>query len=108
MSLQNDIWVIERDQVMMEGEKITWAIRYIDADAISVPSSKVYKNGNDYSSTVQTGSDTVSGTVQYLKTIEAQANDGGSVYVVVASATVDGNTEKRKFLIRIVDPSDES
>lgn len=106
--MNNDIWVVERDQVMVEGEAIAFSVEFIGATSVSSPSSKVYKNGADYSSTVQSGSDSASGPVVTLKTITAQANDGGSVYVVVVQATIDGNTEKRKFLIRVAAPEDES
>jgi hypothetical protein len=56
---------------------------------------------------VQSGSDSVSGTVVTLKTITAQGGDGGSNYVVAVTANVDGNTEIRKFIIRVVRPEDE-
>lgn len=104
----NDIWVVERDQVMIEGEALTFSVTFVGATTVSGPSSKVYKNGNDVSGTVQSGSDSVSGNVVTLKTITAQADDGGGVYVVVVSATVNGNTEKRKFKINVVDPGEES
>jgi len=104
--MSDDIWVVEREQEMVEGEAITYSVKFLGATVVAAPASKVYKNGVDYSSTVQSGSDSVSGSTVTLKTITAQANDGGSVYVVVVQATVDGNIEKRKFIIRIVNPSE--
>jgi len=103
----SEIWVVEKDQTMIEGEAITFSVDFIGASVVASPSSKVYKNGADVSVTVQSGSDSASGSVVTLKTITAQADDGGSVYVVVVQATVDGNTEKRKFLIRVVAPGEE-
>ena len=105
--MNDDSWVVEKDQVMVEGEALTWSVDFIGATAVSSPSSKVYKNGSDYSSTVQSGSVSVSGTVATLKTITAQGGDGGSNYVVAVTANVDGNTEIRKFIIRVVRPEDE-
>lgn len=102
-----DIWVVEKDQVMVEGEAITFSVDFIGATTVTSPSSAVYKNGSDYSSTVQSGSDSASGSVVTLKTITAQSGDGGAAYVVVVGALVDGNTEKRKFLIRIAAAGDE-
>lgn len=102
----SEIWVVEKDQTMIEGEAITFSVDFIGASVVTSPSSKVYKNGADYSGTVQSGSDNASGSVVTLKTITAQANDGGAVYVVVVQATVDGNVEKRKFLIRVVSPGE--
>jgi hypothetical protein len=92
---------------MVEGEAIAFSVDFLGATTVTSPTSKVYKNGADYSSTVQSGSDAVSRTVVTLKTITAQDNDGGAVYVVVVQAVVDGKTEKRKFLIRVVDSEAE-
>ncbi|MEJ2759845.1 MAG: hypothetical protein P8046_15315 [Anaerolineales bacterium] len=103
----SEIWVVEKDQTMIEGESITFSVDFINASVVASPASKVYKNEADVSGTVQSGSDSASGSVVTLKTITAQADDGGSVYVVVVQASVDGNTEKRKFLIRVVAPEEE-
>jgi hypothetical protein len=106
--MSDAIWLIEREQVMLEGEAITFSVTFLGATTVASPTSTVYKNGSDVSGTVQSGSDSVSANTVTLKTITAQVDDGGSVYVVVVQATVDGNTEKRKFLIRVVDPSDDA
>lgn len=100
--MQDDIWVVEKDQVMIEGEAIAFSVDFIGATTVTSPTSTVYKNGVDYSSTVQSGSDSVSGSVVSIKTITAQNGDGGAVYIVVVGASVDGNIQKRKFLIRVV------
>lgn len=104
--MSNDIWVVEREQTMIEGEAIGFSVNFMGATTVSDPGSAVYKNGTDISGTVMSGSDSVSGSTVLLKTITAQVGDGGETYVVVVSATVDGNTEKRKFIIRIVDPTE--
>lgn len=106
--MSDAIWVVEREQAMLEGEAIAFSVTFIGATTVASPSSTVYKNGTDISETVLSGSDSASGSTITLKTITAQEGDGGSVYVVVASAAVDGNTEKRKFLIRVAKPSQES
>ncbi|MCB2178543.1 hypothetical protein KQH61_03920 [bacterium] len=100
----SEIWVVEKDQTMIEGEALTFSVDFIGASVVTSPTSKIYKNGADYSGTVQSSVDSANGSVVTLKTITAQANDGGSVYVVVVQANVDGNVEKRKFLIRVVAP----
>jgi hypothetical protein len=105
--MSDEIWVIEKDQVMVEGEAISYSIDFIGAATVGSPSSKVYKNGSDYSDTVLSGSDSVSGSAVTIKTITAQTGDGGSVYVVALTATVDGNIEIRKFIIRIVGADEE-
>lgn len=103
--MTDEIWTVQREVAMLEGEAIAFSVAFVGATNVSSPASTVYKNGADYSGTVQSGSDSVSGQTVTLKMISAQAGDGGSVYVVVVQAVVDGNTEKRKFLIRVVDPS---
>ena len=105
--MSDDIWVVEREQVMIEGEALAFSVAFVGTTTVSDPSSTVFKNGADISGTVQSGSDSVSGNVVKLKTITAQNGDGGSVYVVVVSAVVDGNTEKRKFIIRIANQTEE-
>ncbi|MCB2179446.1 hypothetical protein KQH61_05945 [bacterium] len=104
--IYSDIWVLERNQVAIEGAAPAYSLEFIGASVVSGPVSKVYRNGNDVSGDVQSGSDSVSGAVVTLKTITVQANHAGSIYAVEVSAVVDGNTEKRRFLIYIVDPAE--
>jgi len=106
--MNTDIWVIENDQVMVEGEAITFSVNFVGATVVSSPDTRCYKNGSDYSSTALTGSSSASGSVMTCETVTAQSGDAGEVYVIVVSATVDGNTEMRKFKIRIAAPGDES
>jgi hypothetical protein len=103
----SDHWVVEREQIMVEGEAIAFSVKFIGATVVSSPETKCYKNGADYSSTALSGSDSVSGDTVTCKAVTAQDNDGGSTYVMRVKATVDGNTEIRKFLIRVVAPEDE-
>ena len=104
--MSDDIWVIEKDQTMIEGEALTFSVQFLGATTVANPETKCYRNGADYSSTALSGSDSASGDTVTCKTVTAQANDGGSVYVMRVKAAVDGNTEMRKFLIRIVGESD--
>ena len=106
--MTDDIWVVEKDQVMVEGESITFSVDFAGATTVSSPDTKCYKNGDDYSSTALSGSSSASGSVVMCETVTAQSGDGGNVYVMLVSASVDGNMEIRKFLIRIVAPGDES
>lgn len=103
----NDVWVIERDQVMVEGETLTFSVQFIGATTVVSPETKCYKNGAEYAAALS-GSDSASGDAVTCKTVTAQAHDGGAVYVMRVKALVDGNTEVRKFLIRITSPEDES
>jgi len=104
--MTDSTWVVEKDQVMVEGEELTFSVQFLGATTVTSPETKCYRNGSDYSATALSGSDTVSGDTVTCKEVTAQANDAGSVYVMCVKATVDGNVEMRKFLVRIVDPAD--
>jgi hypothetical protein len=105
--MKEDIWVIEKDQVMVEGEALTFSVQFLGASMVSNPETRCYKNWANYSGTALSGSDSSSGDTVTCKVVTAQPNDAGSVYVMRVKATVDGNTEIRKFLIRIVGPDEE-
>jgi hypothetical protein len=91
---------------MVEGEVITFSVQFIGATTVSSPQTKCYKNGSEYAAAL-TGSDSVVGDTVTCKTVTAQTGDSGSVYVIRVKAVVDGNTEIRKFLIRITSPDEE-
>ncbi|KAA3643437.1 MAG: hypothetical protein DWQ07_23270 [Chloroflexi bacterium] len=103
---ESSIWVIESPVTMVEGEAVAYSIDWQGASNIDDASVSltVYKNGEDVSSTVVDTEDNfvVNSNVLTLKKITAQSTDGGERYVVVVQADVDGNTERRKLLIRIV------
>ena len=105
--MTDDVWVIEKDQTMVEEEALTFSVQFLGATTVASPETKCYKNGSDYSATALSGSDSASGDTVTCKTVTAQADDAGSVYVIAVKVLVDGNTEMRKFLIRIVGPADE-
>lgn len=106
--IYDDVWVVERKQKGEEGAALAYSLNFIGASEVSSPVSKVYRNGTDISSTVQSGADSVSGTIVTLQVITLQTDHGGSIYVVEVEAVVDGNTEKRKFLIYVADPASEN
>ena len=109
MAKEKEIWLIESPVTMTEGEVIAYSVDWLGASTVSSPSVTVYRNGSDVTSTTMISGDShvVSGNVLTMKKITAVANHGGSRYVVVIQCTVDSNTEIRKLLIQIVDPSDE-
>ena len=106
--MTEEILIIESPRSMIESEVITYSVTWQGASSLSSPGAKVYANGANISSTaMSSGSDSVSGNVQTLKPLTAGTNDGKKVYVVVISCTVDGNTESRKLIVRIVKASAE-
>lgn len=104
--MENDVWVVEKDQVMVEEEAIAFTVKFLGASVITGPETKCYKGGTEYSAPLS-GSDSVSGRNVTCQTITAQADDKGKTYVIRVKATVDGNVEVRKFIILVVGPGDE-
>ena len=97
-----EVWVDEKEVDMVEGETITFAVEFKGAVSVSGPGATVYRSGTDVTSTVMpSGSHTASSNVVTLKPLTAQSGDGGQEYVVAVSATVDGNSEIRKFQVNI-------
>ena len=89
---------------MIEGEEIAYSINWLGASSVDDPFVAVYKNGEDITNNVLNISDehVISGNVLTLKRMLARPSDGGSRYVVLIEAVVNGNTERRKLLIQIV------
>ncbi len=110
METQTNVWLIESPVVMVEGEQIAFSVDWQGAASVVNPGAAVYKNGADISAETMDAGDqnVVNGTVQTLKLLRAREGDGGSRYVVVAAADVDGNHEKRKLLVHIVRAGAES
>ena len=103
MSNDASTWLIESPVTMVEGEQIAFSIDWLGAAKVSAPVGEVYKNGVDISAQVMDAGDEhlISGNVLTLKKIRARSTDGGSRYVVMVEANVNGNIERRKLLILI-------
>ena len=101
-------WVVEDVEPVVAGSTITYSITWQGASTLASPSSKVYMNGTDITSTAQpSGSASSSGNIQTLKPIAFQATHGDNYYVVAATCTVDGNVEIVKFKVKVVRPDSE-
>ena len=102
--MSSDLWLIESPVVMVEGESIAYSVDWLGASKVESPDVKVYKDGQEVTSTVIGASPnhTISGNVLTMDAITAGVNDGGASYVVVVQCGVDNNTEIRKLLIRVV------
>ena len=106
-----DLW-IEGDEgrgfiEMIVGEKIRYAYRWESAVSITAASAKVFRSGDDITSAAMpTGTVDITGDIIALKRLNALADDASQEYVVVITATVDGNTEIRKQLVKILSDED--
>lgn len=106
--MARQIWVNESPYTMIEGESIAFSHEWAGASSVSSVASTLWKDGEDYSSTGLSGSDSdPSNNIQTARTVTAQSGDSGSRYVLEFQAVVDGNTLNRKLEIIIVSASDE-
>jgi len=104
--MSSEIFIIESPIVVVAGETLTLSVTWLGATSVSSPTATVYHNGTDETSTIMpSGSHSASGNVQTLKPITAMT--GGEDYVIAVQATVDGNTEIRKILVKCVKASAE-
>lgn len=102
MSL-TEVW-IERDDPIVMVEGTSKPITYKFDDDISSPSLTVYKDYSDVTSTVLSGSNSVSGNILTTKTMTAQSGHGGSEYIMTIQVVIGGKTEIYKDRIKIVAP----
>jgi len=80
-------------QYQGENASIPWVLQFSWATTVSAPTSvTVYKNGTDVSSTVLSGSNSVSGTNLTLKALGSLT--GGESYIIDIVVSVDGVTDE--------------
>ena len=102
-----DVWLLESPIVAIEGESLVFNVTMLGASSVSSPTAFVYFNGTDVTSAAMpSGSHSVSGNVITLKALSVLAAYAGGELVVVPQATVDGNTELRKFMVSVLRASD--
>jgi hypothetical protein len=100
---EEKVWLIESPITMIEGEEIAYSINWLGASRVEDPYVAIYKNGEEITSEVLSPTDenVISGNVLTLKRILARLSDGGSRYIVLVEALVNGNKERRKLLIQV-------
>jgi len=109
---RNPIWVEESPFSAIEGEVLAFSVDYQGATTVDTITVEVFKNGSgtDYAASVFVSGDshTSAGNVAVLKKLTAADGDGDNSYVVVIQANVDGNTQKRKLRINVINEKSES
>ena len=104
----SDLWVLESPAEIIAGETVTFSVEWIGYTTLSTPTAYVYFNGTDVTSTIMaSGSHSVSGNIQVLKAVTARQADAGGSYIVAIECVADGNTERRKFELRVLSQSDK-
>jgi hypothetical protein len=102
--MTDTLWLTESPLEIIEGEVIVYEVEWEDADTVTGTTAKVFYNDDDVTSDVMiTGAFAQSGNVSTLKGITALAAHENGSYVVSVQAAVDGNTEKRKLLLDVLD-----
>ena len=80
-------------QYQGENASIPWVLSFTWATTVSAPTSvTAYKNGTDVSSTVLSGSNSVSETNLTLKALGSTT--GGELYIIDIVVAVDGVTDE--------------
>lgn len=88
---------------LIEGAKRTYVLQYPWADTVTSPSVAAYKGTTLYTSTAfPTGAASASGTNVTLPELVVTDGDGGKKYSIVVTATVDGDTDVRKFVVNVI------
>jgi|SRR3990172_2379460 len=88
---------------LIEGAKRTFVLQYPWASTVTGPTVAAYKGTTAYTATAfPSGSASASGTNVTLPELVVTDGDGGKKYSIVVTATVDGDTDVRKFTINVI------
>lgn len=104
--MSDNIWVKESPLAIVEGAEPVYTLTVEGASTIASPSVKIYKGGQDVTSTNMTGSASTNGTTN-ITLPKIVSVKGGNVYVVVITATINGIVEVKKMKIYVQKPGDE-
>jgi len=99
------VWVNESPLTLVAEEDVIFTLQWIGGSSLASPAMLAYADGTDVSSTVLTGTTTVSGDVQTLKKLTAMTP--GVTYVLEIQCDIGSNTEFRKLLVYAVSRSSE-
>ena len=100
-------WLDQSPQYLVEGETIPYVISFRGVTTCSSPSNALYLDGTNVSSTSLSGSTTASGNIVITKAVTSVT--GPNRYILAITATTDSaQTEVKKLLVIVGDPSDES
>jgi hypothetical protein len=111
MTKKTDLWLEESPIDVVAGEKVTYSVTWTGKTAGSGPETHIYKNNKLMDKTMLAHNEDTSivnaisngsPPVQTLPTISFGEKDGGSEFVLIIQATVDGQTELHKCLFRCV------
>ena len=106
LAISTQLWTVpgspSNPVEMIEGDVITYSVKYVGSTSATVSAITAYKDGTDISTTAFSGDTAAAGNVLTWKALTAASGDGGEVYIVATKGTVDSNTDSRKTYIRIL------
>lgn len=103
--MSGTIWVNESPIALVEGEEPVFTVTVAGASSISSPSVKIYKGGQDVTSTNMTGSASTNG-VNDITLPKIVSVKGGNTYIVAITATINSVVEIKKIKIYVQKPGD--
>jgi hypothetical protein len=105
------VWKLNQDEIQgspifaYPAESFALQILVLGTNAPSSPNVTVYKGRSDVTSTVMSsGSHSVSGQVITTKPVTASTLVANAIYTFMITATIAGNVEQRKLVVRVLDP----
>ena len=110
--MTNEVWTNPGSEdnplYAVEGDIMELAVVY-EGTPTSVTLVEVYRDGTPITSTAMSagGTGTISGKTITWNPLTFGTDDGGTKYVVLTQAVVDGNTENRKTLFHVLIKSGE-
>lgn len=100
------IWVNESPIALVEGEEPVFTVTIAGASTIASPSVKLYKGGQDVTSTNMTGSASTNGTTN-VTLPKIVSTKGGNTYIAAITATINGVVEIKKVKFYVQKPGDD-
>ena len=101
----NEAWVVPADVYAFDNESRILAVQWPGSDTLSSPTTTIWHNGTNESSTLQSGSSTIAGRVQSSGTLSGWI--GGEDYVLAFTVSKGGQTITRQQMVHVVDRGTE-
>jgi len=96
-TIDNTMWLQPTIRYQWVGEELTYGVDWLGASEVSSTEVLAYKNGEDVSADVLSGTTSESGATSILKKLSGIK--GGERYVLSVKATVDGEVQIRAGII---------
>lgn len=92
-AVQDDVWLVDSPQTVVEGTSITYTITFPFATTCSASTAKCYKGTSDTTATnLPTGSDTQADNTCTLGPLGSMV--GGEAYVIAITVTLDSQASQ--------------